>query len=283
MPSKPIISINPISRIRNEGDPVSFKVELDTSGAASGPYTFSWRKDGRTIYQANTDTYTITSVKKSDEGDYACFVTNAQGSSLTQVGTLTVVKRIKLTVPDQPEEPKQEVAIPKEVKEYVSHVRQWTRRAVADMRQIVEAVNPDPPIPRDKQESGAEGTPPGEETIDTYARALASKTLVIEHPTGLENVSFFRLNILANIVKVVAVVKGSSSPSVSWILRHDLDRSTLGSDIIIAGRTTTNTTTGEVITAIDDGLLPENTFIWLTTSAVSGNVTEFMITVFFAP
>lgn len=76
------------------------------------------------------------------------------------------------------------------------------------------------------------------------------------------------------IARMVAVLQGSSSPSVSWTMKFASDRSATGTAVVTAGTTTTNTTTGDVITSMDDPIIPASNHMWLSITAVSGVVSE---------
>lgn len=113
----------------------------------------------------------------------------------------------------------------------------------------------------------------------TTAREI-SKTIVIENPTGFENISFFFTDAAITVTKMVAVLKGTT-PSLTWSVRHATDRSIAGNEIIIGGTTTTSTTTGSVITTFDDATIPANSFIWFTSTAESGTLTEFNVSLIY--
>lgn len=83
------------------------------------------------------------------------------------------------------------------------------------------------------------------------------------------------------IKKIVVTVKGSSSPSVAWTLRYDTDRSATGTEINTGGKTTTNTTTGEVIEEFDNDSVPADSHMWMEISTVSGTVEEISINIFY--
>lgn len=108
-----------------------------------------------------------------------------------------------------------------------------------------------------------------------------SKTIVIESPDGAEDVSFFITDQAVTITKIKAVLVGSATPSLTWTVRHGTDRSAAGSEVVTGGTVTTSTTTGSEITAFDDATIASNSFVWLETTAQSGNVDQFMITVFY--
>jgi len=107
-----------------------------------------------------------------------------------------------------------------------------------------------------------------------------TKSLSVESPTNSEDISIFYTDVAITITKMVAVLKGSASPSVTWSIIHAADRSSLVfNEVVTSGTTTTNTTTGHSVTSFNDATIPANSFIWLKTSARSGTVTEISITI----
>jgi hypothetical protein len=113
----------------------------------------------------------------------------------------------------------------------------------------------------------------------TSVREL-SKALVIEKPTDTENISFFYTDVAITINKLVAVLKGIA-PSITWSIVHSTDRSLAGNEVITGGVTTTNTTTGNVITTFDDATIPANSFIWFISTATSGTISEFNVSIIY--
>jgi hypothetical protein len=79
---------------------------------------------------------------------------------------------------------------------------------------------------------------------------------------------------------VVSLASGTS-PSVTFNVRHNTDFSTTGTQLVSGGITTTNTTTGLATTTFDNATVTGNSFVWLTTTATTGTVDEFHISVFF--
>lgn len=104
------------------------------------------------------------------------------------------------------------------------------------------------------------------------------KSITIESPSASEDISMFYIDRNMTISKIIVVLKGSSTPSVTWTIRHSDDRNGVGKEVVTAGTTTTNTTTGDIITTFNDATIPSNSFIWLETTAQSGTVAEMNIT-----
>ena len=72
------------------GQPASFTV---TAFSQDGILSYQWQKDGVNLpTNANSATYTISSVMESDEGQYRCVVSNAAGTVTSDAANLTVCK-----------------------------------------------------------------------------------------------------------------------------------------------------------------------------------------------
>lgn len=107
-----------------------------------------------------------------------------------------------------------------------------------------------------------------------------SKTITIESPTSSEDISIFFTNKAITVTEVRAITVGTS-PSTTWKIYHETNRSSSGNDLIIAGTTTTSQSSGNDLTSFDDATIVADSFIWLETSAQSGTVQELSITIFY--
>ena len=110
---------------------------------------------------------------------------------------------------------------------------------------------------------------------------IGSKSITIEDPTSSEDISAFFTNSAITITEIRAVLVGSSTPSVTWTVRHGTDRSAVGAEAVTGGATTTSTTTGDDVTSFNDATIVADSFVWLETTAKSGTVDELHITVFY--
>jgi len=133
--------------------------------------------------------------------------------------------------------------------------------------------------------AGALGIDTTRDTLNFYTDAefvltpISHKSITLETPTSSENVSMFYTDEAITITKIVCIMVGSS-PSVDWNIEHGTDR-TSGTDVLAADDTTTSTTTGDVITSFSDATIVADSFVWLTTSATSGTVTNANWTIFY--
>ena len=122
-------------------------------------------------------------------------------------------------------------------------------------------------------------------TIDNLRDAILgflSKTIIVENPTSSEDLSYFFTDTELNVSKIRPILVGSATPSVTWTLRFGPDRSAAGTEIVIGGSTTTDTTTGSDITVLDNAVIPADSHVWLETTAKSGTVNSISLTLFYS-
>jgi len=110
-----------------------------------------------------------------------------------------------------------------------------------------------------------------------------SKSITIPDPTNAEDLSLFYADEAWTITKIVAVLVGSSTPSVTWTVRKGSDRSAAGTEVVTSGTTTTSTTTGSVVTSFNSATIAAADFVWLETTAKSGTVNQLHVTIFMEP
>lgn len=115
----------------------------------------------------------------------------------------------------------------------------------------------------------------------SFVSPVYSKSFVLETPSSAEDVSLFWTDDAITVTKMVAVLVGSSTPSVTWTVRHDADRNAAGTQIVTGGTTTTSTTTGSVVTSFNDATIIADAFVWLETTAQSGIVGQLHLTVYY--
>lgn len=106
-----------------------------------------------------------------------------------------------------------------------------------------------------------------------------SKPVTIVSPTSSEDVSMFFTTRALTIKKMLAVTRGTS-PSLTWTIRHGIDRSATGAEVVTGG-TTTTTESGESITTFNDPTIIANSYVWLESTAESGTTNEFHTTIIY--
>lgn len=102
----------------------------------------------------------------------------------------------------------------------------------------------------------------------------------LSSPSASEDAGGVRFNTDVTIGKVAAVIVGSGT-DITWTLRHSTDRNATGNEVITGGTTTSNKTTGQIITSFNDATIPVDSWMWLETTAKSGNIQWLNITVFY--
>jgi len=107
-----------------------------------------------------------------------------------------------------------------------------------------------------------------------------AKGLFVEFPSSSELVGMWMTPANITITAVKAVLVGSSTPSVTYDLKHGSDI-TSGTVILSAPVAITTTTTPTSSTSFSDATVPAGNYIWFYTTAQSGTVTSIWITVYY--
>jgi hypothetical protein len=80
------------------------------------------------------------------------------------------------------------------------------------------------------------------------------------------------------VIGLCAVIQGSSTPSVTYTIRHATSRAA-GTEIDTGGDVITSVTTADcAISGFEDATIPSNSWVWLDIAAQSGTVTEIAVT-----
>lgn len=104
------------------------------------------------------------------------------------------------------------------------------------------------------------------------------KGISIESPTNSEKIIMFFTPVAFTVSEIRSVVIGTT-PSVTFSIRYGTDVSAAGTEVVTSGITVTNTTTGTSTTSFNNASIPADQFVWITTSATSGTVTQLHVTV----
>lgn len=118
-------------------------------------------------------------------------------------------------------------------------------------------------------------------TVDAKGAQKKAMSVCIEYPLNNEDVSIGFWNAAMTITEMRAVLVGSSTPSITWTIRHSTDRSATGNEVVTGGTTTTSTTTGSDVTSFNDATVPADSHVWLETTAKSGSVDSLVVTLIF--
>jgi hypothetical protein len=123
---------------------------------------------------------------------------------------------------------------------------------------------------------------PGDSVVLGYTppTVLASlelpKSISIPGPQVGDDFTLFRADSEVTLTSVIGVLQGSSSPSVTFVLRYALDRTATGT-LATVSTAVTSTTTGTVA-PVQQMPIPADAFVWIEITAVSGTVAELNIT-----
>ena len=109
---------------------------------------------------------------------------------------------------------------------------------------------------------------------------MGPKSLAILNPTTAEKVALFFTTTSQTFTQIRSLVAGTS-PSVTFSIRYGTDFSAAGTEVVTSGITVTNATTGLSTTTFNNATVPANNFVWLTTSATSGTVTQLAVSLIF--
>jgi hypothetical protein len=112
-------------------------------------------------------------------------------------------------------------------------------------------------------------------TAERVLNPVKSASITIINPDTAVNATVLRAYAALTLKEIVVVLRGSSTPSVTWTLKTSTDRSATGTTVHTTS--TTSTTTGSSITSITSPTISSGGYIWLTVSAVSGTVNELNV------
>jgi hypothetical protein len=94
-------------------------------------------------------------------------------------------------------------------------------------------------------------------------------------------VTLFRTISTMTLSEIRSVLRGTSTPSVSFSIKYGSSRSAAGTEVVTGGITTTDITTGLSTTSFTNATIPTGNYIWVVVSATSGNVDELNIELVF--
>ncbi len=107
-------------------------------------------------------------------------------------------------------------------------------------------------------------------------------TFSLEAPSGSEDGPTDYTAIELTVTSLRAVLRGSTSPSVTWTVRFASVRNAVGTEVVVGGTTTTSVTTGDTVTTLTNPVIPADSFIWIETTVQSGVVLDLTISVVYA-
>ena len=115
--------------------------------------------------------------------------------------------------------------------------------------------------------------------LDVF-KGLQSKSINVESPTSAEDIAWFFTEAAVTVSKVRSVLRGTT-PSVTFGIYHNTDRSAAGNNVFSTNQASTSTTVGDSPVPSGDPTIPANSHVWIETSAASGTIAEWCVTAFF--
>lgn len=112
-------------------------------------------------------------------------------------------------------------------------------------------------------------------------KATKSKTVAMPDPGAGDNYTLAYFDEAVTISKVVAVLKGGTTPTATFNLSHGTDRSAAGSDVWTTDKVPSSLTTGDVYTTFDDATIAADSFLWVDVIGVTGAPTELALIIFY--
>jgi hypothetical protein len=103
--------------------------------------------------------------------------------------------------------------------------------------------------------------------------------VTIPSPSSSENTTIMYTTTQMRVSRILSGIIGGTS--VTFSIRYGSDRSAAGTEVVTGGIACTNTTTGLSTTSFNNATIPANNFVWITTTAKSGAVTELNVSLAF--
>jgi hypothetical protein len=91
-----------ISSSKSEARCVGQATTLKVAAIGAKPISYQWKKDGKNIRGATSDTYTIKSPKLTDAGFYECCIRNSAGSLTSKPAVINVIEGEPLAITSEP-------------------------------------------------------------------------------------------------------------------------------------------------------------------------------------
>lgn len=107
----------------------------------------------------------------------------------------------------------------------------------------------------------------------TWHSAIQTRAFGMSAPTSSENAMMFFTPVAITVTNVQEALAGTS-PSVTYVINYGSSRSSATSTIVASHAATSTTGTAASLNVTS---IPANSYIWITTSATSGTVNDFNI------
>lgn len=103
----------------------------------------------------------------------------------------------------------------------------------------------------------------------------------IPYPSNAENITFFYTATALTVSRISSVLTGGTTPSVTFSIRYSGVRSATGTEVVTGGIVCSDTGIGIKTTTFNSATISANSWVWITTTAMSGNPTSLAISVDF--
>lgn len=107
------------------------------------------------------------------------------------------------------------------------------------------------------------------------------KAITITSPQSGENITIFFARDSIRVTQITSIMRGISSPSINFSVKYDTDRNGSGTELITGGVTLSSSGTIDTRTSITNPVIPANNWVWITTGALTGTVSEINVTLSF--
>jgi hypothetical protein len=109
------------------------------------------------------------------------------------------------------------------------------------------------------------------------AGSAAPRAMTIEAPSNSEKIVMFFTDTPISLSQIRSVIANNgTSPTTTFSIRYGTDYSESGTEVVTGGVVCSNITTGVSTTSFNNGTVPANNFVWLTTTA-SSNVRQLHV------
>jgi len=115
--------------------------------------------------------------------------------------------------------------------------------------------------------------------VNDFRPITDSKSITVENPTSSENIIMFYSFDQITILQIQAVVKATAGSSITIDPLYGTSVTGGTTHILSSATVISNTTTGQSLTTFNSSDVPASNWILLTTTALSGVVTQLSVSV----
>lgn len=100
----------------------------------------------------------------------------------------------------------------------------------------------------------------------------APKAISVERPSADEKILFFYCELDCDVSELRYLAYGLMASSVTFSIRYGPDFAAAGTELRNGGILAEYSTIGGSVTDLDNGIIPAGNWVWLTTSALLGEI-----------